>query len=65
MATENVDEMEMVDNSQSKPKFERDRLKDDKRKDYCTDSEGTSNIVGKFQKMSSTRVVIRPSKLNL
>lgn len=55
----------LLDNSQSEPKIERDNLKEYMRNDYCTDYEGPRNTIGKFQKMSSTRAVIHPSKLSL
>lgn len=59
-----VGENERAEESHFDCEFEIDRLKEDVRKDYCTDSEGPSKIVGKFQKRNSTWAIIHPTKLN-
>ena len=51
--------------SHSDHESERDKIKDDMRKEYCTDSEGSNNPRKTGQKRGSTRVVIRPSKFKL
>lgn len=56
---------ERVDESHSDCEVERDSMKEDMQKEYCTNLERTSKIVGKFQKRNSTRAIIRPNKLNL
>ena len=58
-------ENELREESQSDHEPERDRMYEDMKKDYTTDSDGPNNKGGMLQKMSSTRVVIRPSKFNL
>ncbi|XP_035546258.1 uncharacterized protein LOC118348509 [Juglans regia] len=51
--------------SHSDHESERDKIKDDMRKEYCTDSEGSNNPRKTGQKRGATRVVIRPSKFKL